>query len=902
VIVDLRSRRSRVVVGGQDLSSEFDELIVSDDYIAETGLVTTKGALKVSQTWGGPGLDDWQGLDWLKLGSKITVDIDLGAGWQRHPRGTLYIQGTAYKLGTNQLEVACVLGARKFAEPIDETKVPGSPTYGTPGYVRPTHSTTAQAVVNRLFQLAGCGLPVWSTSQNFNLCDRPQLTGSYIESAGKILASLGLFAVADGFGVVQIYPVEAAAILFTTSEAELSDMERVLVGQPPAGVAVVSGSYRICHDRGLTVQTIAQTRGDIGAIVQGAAGFGTVSRTIITETIDPENSLVSRQQVEDRLGFQVYKGRSGLPRTGLVSSSRETGFKQYSQGPDAKLLYSQSATSSPAAVALQAYCDWAIANKKPAPLSTDVVAQREQVTYTYDAREQLIEIVRLVWSPIGTILAGLGGVEWQKIYDAYGLPDEPILSEREITQWQLVAPGEWRKVSIKEYSQCKDSNGQAGLQERLAKAKDSELMGIYRQAAACSASTVQVEESNSGQANPPAAERFPAATKTEDRQVDVKVTFQGFANTWDPRVKAYTCPHLPDVHGSETVNDFAHAYGAVWHMVALRRWQSVRIEMPFRSELLSYRPYAHIEVATATGTYRLALNGTSWAISPEKALVSSDCSLVGLVPAPGVVVPPFTATPELSLNLGFQFGLELADYEPAAVSLQLNLGLKLPLNQADVLSLRLGLALPLRVEDDNRLVLRLGLQLGLQKIGLSNWSYSSAPASLLGTSGLTQIVSTSADDANVALPDIGFDFPLYDGIYRTNIYIGSNSYLTFGFGSNQYNSISASSPGRGLLVGAGDRSWNQVWAGSDDLGTYRVRWQGNTGTSGAGGVVWEATLFDDGVLLLVTGAYVQVSGYAALTKGSSPIVETPYGLTPLRSWVFQPDGAGSYTVQEGSYS
>ncbi len=701
MIVDLRSPKTRVVVGGQTLSNQFEELLGSDDYVVESGLVTFKGSLKLCEIWGGLSLDDWSGVEWLKLGTAIEIDINLGAGLVRHPRGKLYIQGTTYKQGSNSLEVACCLGARSFAEPVDETKIQG---------------VTSTAIVNQLFQLAGCGLPVWNTSQSFNLCERPQIGGSYLQSAGKILASLGLFAFADGQGVVQIYPVEAAGLLMSINEPELSDLERVLVGSPPSSKALVSGSYRLCHDRPNPLISEVETRGNIAAIVPGGAGYGTTSRTITTDGIDYANSIVNRQKIGTRLGFQVYKGRSGLPKTSQVQSITQTGFTQYSRGADAKLEYSIDTTLSPAYQALQGYVDWAIENKKPVFLSTSVQAHQEIVFYFYDDREQLIEMVTETYLPIGSILASLGGVDWQKIDDAYGLPSEPILSERVTIQWILIAPGEWRKVTTREFSQCKDADGQAGLQERLNKAKDSEVLGIYDQAVSCSASTVTVEESNSGQANPPNAERFPTLVKTEAKQVEREVQFQGFSNSLDPRSKPYTCPHFPDVHGSESVNDFAYRYGAVWHGVALRRWQSVRVEMPYRSELLNYRPYAQIELATATGTYRLAMNGTSWAISPDKALVSSDCSLIGRVPSPGVVVVPFMPVPELVMRLGFWLGLQMSDYEPESATITANLGLRLSLDIVERLELRLGLRLPVEIAlaDDTLLALRLGLRLNLQ--------------------------------------------------------------------------------------------------------------------------------------------------------------------------------------------
>lgn len=653
--------------------------MLSDDYTTETGLVVVKGSLQISEGLGGYVLDDWLGVEFLKLGSVVLIDSDFGSGYVRHPRGKLYIQGTSYDSGVNQLEVACILGSRKFAEPVDETLVTG---------------VTARAVVNQLFELAGCGTPIWNSSENFNLCDRVALDGSYVESAGKILASMGLFAFSDGQGLVQIHPVRSLGLLFSIHESELADMKRVLVGVPPAGQAKVSGSYRLCHDRPNPLVRSTETRGNIGAIVPGAGGYGTTSRTVITDGIDYANSRINRSKIGTRLGFQVYKGRSGLPKVSQVQSITQTGFKQYSTGSDAKLLYAIETTFSPAYQVLQGYIDWAIENSKSVFLSTSVQAYQEISTYRYDDREQPSEYVTETYEPIGLILAGLGGINWQIIHDAYSLPSEPILSERVTIQWLLVAPGEWQKITIREFSQCRDADGQAGLQERINKAGDSDLIGIYRQAVACSAVTVTPEDSNSGQTIPPACERFPTVVKTEAKQVEAIVGFSGFANSYDPRPKAYGVPYLPDVHGSESVDEFAYRYGVTWHTVALQRWRSVRIGMSYRVELLNYRPYAQIELTTQTGVYRLAMNGTSWALSPDQALVSSDCSLIGRL-SDGAVVEPFRACPILRFGLGFNLAIELTDYEPISTDLILGLGLSLGLVCDDAIRFGLGFNLGL---------------------------------------------------------------------------------------------------------------------------------------------------------------------------------------------------------------
>lgn len=180
--------------------------------------------------------------------------------------------------------------------------------------------------------------------------------------------------------------------------------------------------------------------------------------------------------------------------------------------------------------------------------------------------------------------------------------------------------------------------------------------------------------------------------------------------------------------------------------------------------------------------------------------------------------------------------------------------------------------------------------------------FSPTIATPLGTSGLSQIVSFAADDAFQSIPDIGFDITIYGGNRRSTLFVGSNSYLTMTAGSSAYNSISDTNPGMGLFVGGADRSWRSVWVGSDQPGSFRIRWEGSgsSSTSGPADSLWEITLFDNGVIMLVTGAMAFTGGYNSLTDGLGGNT-TAYTLTADSSWVFEPQGAG-FTVQQGSYN
>jgi hypothetical protein len=186
---------------------------------------------------------------------------------------------------------------------------------------------------------------------------------------------------------------------------------------------------------------------------------------------------------------------------------------------------------------------------------------------------------------------------------------------------------------------------------------------------------------------------------------------------------------------------------------------------------------------------------------------------------------------------------------------------------------------------------------------LSTGGFDTAIALPLGTTGLTQIINAATDDANIATGDIGFDLDLYGGNRRASLFVSSNSFVTFLSGSNAYNSFSNTYPGMGLFVGAADRSWRSVWAGSDGPNSYRIRWEGynSSSTGPPSNSVWEMTFFGDGVIMLVTGAMAFTSGYTSITDGLGGNA-TAYTLISDSSWVFEPDGVGGFTIQVGSYS
>lgn len=139
---------------------------------------------------------------------------------------------------------------------------------------------------------------------------------------------------------------------------------------------------------------------------------------------------------------------------------------------------------------------------------------------------------------------------------------------------------------------------------------------------------------------------------------------------------------------------------------------------------------------------------------------------------------------------------------------------------------------------------------------------------------------TYVDDFNYNLGDIGFDFPFYDTTHRSAIFVGSNSYITFGFGSNNYNSLSASNPGKGILIAAADNGIiGGLYTRKDNPGTsFRIRFEGtNRSTNYPKNIIWETTLYSNGNIKIITETIEQKAGAVSMiTKGDGSSYQTSF--------------------------
>lgn len=173
-------------------------------------------------------------------------------------------------------------------------------------------------------------------------------------------------------------------------------------------------------------------------------------------------------------------------------------------------------------------------------------------------------------------------------------------------------------------------------------------------------------------------------------------------------------------------------------------------------------------------------------------------------------------------------------------------------------------------------------------------------------SGWTGIQNSSVDDAflTIALP---FTFNIAGSGYTTT-YMGSNTYLTFGAGSNVFSGLSASVPGVPKFhFGSADNSYQRVSTFANGTNYVRIRYEGTAATSGVVGspnIVLEITLFNpsltngNNLLELLVGNHSRLTGQKMVA--SSTTAYATYTLSQNQSYVFEGNSNGtSWNIYTG---
>jgi hypothetical protein len=166
----------------------------------------------------------------------------------------------------------------------------------------------------------------------------------------------------------------------------------------------------------------------------------------------------------------------------------------------------------------------------------------------------------------------------------------------------------------------------------------------------------------------------------------------------------------------------------------------------------------------------------------------------------------------------------------------------------------------------------------------AEWNASSGQGSFTTSSlnsnrtGWTVVQQSSVDDGNLNIA-LGFN-TIFNGLTYNSVFIGSNTYVTYGSGSSNYSGLSFSNPNiPGFHLGSADNSYQLVMHQSESNGnTRRIRYEGSIGTSGTLGspsIVYELIYFRDSSRVYIALGPSMNNGVQGLTNGTSQLAAFP---------------------------
>lgn len=166
---------------------------------------------------------------------------------------------------------------------------------------------------------------------------------------------------------------------------------------------------------------------------------------------------------------------------------------------------------------------------------------------------------------------------------------------------------------------------------------------------------------------------------------------------------------------------------------------------------------------------------------------------------------------------------------------------------------------------------------------------------------------SSTSDGKVQIESDNIDFEGDDEVDhhfdlgRSQIFIGTNSYITFGEGSNDYNPVDASNPGiPKICLGANDNSMQLLYYGTTGTAGNRIfiaRYQGSDNTSGDANnpeTVIEYWFYEatPNQIDIQIGVYGMSDGYSGITSASAEL----YSLAPAADTGFRYNGSGVTSI------
>jgi hypothetical protein len=670
--INLSARNYKLVIDGLDCTN----CLVSADggwsHYDQSGLALIEATfiLKRSIDWT-ESLDDRTNQRWAR-GKIITLDVADSANTLRPAPilGHLRILNAEYD-GISQLkiEAGCILNLLNFRTPLGDG---ACFDLGT--------ATDLNAIAIKLLQKTGISGFSGSIAGAPLTVSLPKLSNeSYVQLFGKLCWANGCIAYQDNFGAVKVKNVSLFPIPIHTKSVGFDDAkyDRLTGTEKPCEKIRVTGVINRTKKTEPLTTTVADEYGPLLLIdpESNSTGIILLSKTITTEKLDfqarTKTADTKKYEPLGRILPTEYPGRTGLA---LSEAVQETSYYEQQQdyanagedncnNPDeGKLIKNTIIIFRTFGIVLR---EWMAANPKSIFIGTlnPVIAQSQLTSYEYkikkkSASEPEIAIIPKITSstyiPIGAILPN---ENWATI------PLSLVVSESKAQIWEEIRLEEWK------YTEDFYQNIIIAFPELFDKPKDKNKSEPSISAKlTLTRKERKVIASNSGQATPPAPERFPPTHSIKQEQVKVEVNIPAsFGSQFRPREREFSVDS-----GLLTSKSQAEKIGRIEGHMLWGRYKGQSIAIALSDELFSISPLVGSIWSDLSGSRHLfMIDGFSVAFTNNRFAAQFDgiwCGTVasGVVITPNEPIPPGAISPPYVLiedvEIGAGWGFEIIDY------------------------------------------------------------------------------------------------------------------------------------------------------------------------------------------------------------------------------------------------
>ncbi len=667
--VNASARIARILIGNKDFSSCLISFQGSDSHLDQSGLISFTGSITLGRSLGfDESLDDRKNPTRFCRGTKVIISIADSTGTlQRHPRGTLRILTPKYELESQRLtlEVGDLIALLNFKEPTDPDKADNKSLEGK----------TAGAIITTLLGLAGIGavagtLP--STIYNYPL----NLSGSYLQSVGKLLYANNMFGWIDENEVFQVRNANiiggGSGVSLVIGENEIW-YKRLDGVESPCEIIKATGTEMIVRptpdyledtsEEYASASTVSKDYGNFTIVIQKTKTVREWKKgqhkLIVTTSTDKPFGLVIPETFWNKDGEFVLS-----PLLSLIDSETIVETSYFEEKQECKLKSKETKIYQPRATYLAEFKDAKPKTYYFGSTNTLNLIKSIRETYEYDIKDRLKKITTKVSELEISILNGTDENWSEWIFP----PEDLVQSEYTVQEWKELNKDNWNYRSSS-YQCLVRVKSELVKYQTDSKVISNKLNLIY--------ATGESRTSNSGQEVPPAPERCPTELNYEENNIEEKALFADTcASDLKQRERTFNVEFLsgrqePSLRPGEVVIYAQGGSGTVasnqLQAIAQKegrllqgRYKGQELAMAIVDEIFNYYPLYPIQATEPDGTIQNYLaDGCSWVVSQTRALWSCDGIWVGTTIS-GAIVRHYTE-PQLAY-LGLGLGIEFKSY------------------------------------------------------------------------------------------------------------------------------------------------------------------------------------------------------------------------------------------------